>query len=129
LFSKNYYKQEIRKNSETYFLLKTNIVSLEFIKLPSPLIYDWLMLKRNEIEETITEFNFTYNYHLKYDSKNNVQTILHDFFNRNKMVLLREAFFDLEYEKNLYDLNGKTNEECDFILINGISNFSKNNVL
>ncbi|WP_299155899.1 Shedu anti-phage system protein SduA domain-containing protein [uncultured Christiangramia sp.] len=124
-FYKSYYKQEISRNSETYFLLKTNIVSQEFIKLPSPLIYDWLLLERNEIEQTIDAFNSTYNNHLKYDRQNNERTVLHDFFNKNKMILLREAFIDLEYEKNLYDLNGKTNEECDYILKTEFPDFLK----
>lgn len=124
-FYKTHYKNAISKNAETYFLLKTNIVSKEFINLPAQLIYDWLILGRNEIEKSISEFNTTYNHHIKYDRKNNERTILHDFFNENKMVLLRDAFIDFEYEKNLYDLNGKTNEECDFILKTEFPEFLK----
>lgn len=124
-FYKTHYKNTISKNFETFFLLKTNIVSKEFITLPTPLIYDWLILARNEIEKSITKFTNTYNYHLKYDRISNERTILHDFFNENKMVLLRDAFVDLEYEKNLYDLNGKTNEECDFILKTEFPEFLK----
>lgn len=124
-FYKTYYKNAISKKAETYFLLKTKVVSKEFITLPAPLIYDWLLLGRNEIEKSISEFNKTYNNHIKYDRKNNERTILHDFFNENKMVLLRDAFVDFEYEKNLYDLNGKTNEECDFILKTEFPEFLK----
>ncbi|WP_431137619.1 Shedu anti-phage system protein SduA domain-containing protein [Psychroserpens mesophilus] len=124
-FYKTHYKNTIAKNSETVFLLKTKVVSEEFIKLPTPLIFDWLILGRDEIERTITDFNSTYNNHIKYDRKNNERTILHDFFNKNKMILLREAFIDLEYEKNLYDLNGKTNEECDYILKTEFPEFLK----
>jgi len=124
-FYKTYYKNVISKNSETFFLLKTKIVSMEFINLPSPLLYDWLIIGRNEIEKSIIEFNSTYNHHIKYDRKNNERTILHEFFNKNKMVLLRDAFIDLEYEKNLYDMNGKTSEECDFILKTEFPDFLK----
>lgn len=124
-FYKTHYKNKISKNSETIFLLKTKIVSNEFIKLPTPLFFDWLILGRDEIEKTITEFNSTYNNHVKYDRKNNERSILHDFFNKNKMILLREAFIDLEYEKNLYDLNQKTNEECDYILKTEFPEFLK----
>ena len=124
-FYKTYYKNTIGKNAETYFLIKTNIVSKEFIKLPTPLILDWLMLRRNEIEKSILEFNSTYNRHIKYDSKNNERTILHNFFNENKMILLRDVFVDLDYEKNLYDLNEKTNEECDYILKTEFPEFLK----
>lgn len=125
LFYKTYYKNSISKNFETYYALKTSVVSQEFIKLPSPLIYDWLILGRKEIEKSIMDYNSTYNLHIKYDRKNNERTILHDFFNRNKMILLRDAFIDLEYEKNLYDLNGKTNEECDYILKTEFPDFLK----
>ncbi|CAG2532796.1 protein of unknown function (DUF4263) [Maribacter dokdonensis] len=124
-FYKTHYKNRVTKNSESYFLLKTLIVSEEFIKLPTPLVYDWLIINRREIEQSILEFNSTYNNHIKYDRKNNERTILHDFFNQNKMILLRDAFIDFEYEKNLYDLNEKTNEECDYILKTEFPEFLK----
>jgi len=124
-FYKTFYKNAISKNSENYFFLKTSIVSKEFINLPTPLIYDWLIIGRKEIEKSIMEFNRTYNNHIKYDRKNNERTILHNFFNENKMILLRDAFIDLEYEKNLYDLNDKTNEECDYILKTEFPEFLK----
>lgn len=124
-FYKTHYKNIISKNSENYFLLKTNIVSKEFINLPTPLIYDWFIIGRKEIEKAITDFNSTYNNHIKYDRKNNERTILHNFFNENKMILLRDTFIDFEYEKNLYDLNEKTNEECDYILKTEFPEFQK----
>jgi len=124
-FYKNRYKNQISKNFENYFVLKTGIVSKEFIKLPTPLIYDWLIIKRKDIEQSIMEFNSTYNKHIKYDRKNNERTILHKFFNQNKMILLRDAFIDFEHEKNLYDLNEKTNEECDYILKTEFPEFLK----
>lgn len=124
-FYKTHYKNLISKHSESYFLLKTLIVSEEFIKLPTPLVYDWLIINRREIEQSILEFNSTYNKHIKYDRKNNERTILHDFFNQNKMILLRDAYIDFEYEKNLYDLNKKTNEECDYILKTEFPEFLK----
>ncbi|WP_062055932.1 Shedu anti-phage system protein SduA domain-containing protein [Aquimarina longa] len=125
LFYKTHYRRVISDNSESYFLLKTSVVSQEFIKLPTPLIYDWLIIGRKEIEKSIMKFNTTYNEHIKYDRKNNERTILHDFFNQNKMILLRDAFIDLEYEKNLYNLNEKTNEECDYILKTEFPEFLK----
>ncbi|MDL5511181.1 DUF4263 domain-containing protein [Arenibacter sp. M-2] len=92
-------------------------MSKEFIKLPTSLIYDWLIIKRKEIEQSIMEFNSTYNKHIKYDRKNNERTILHKSFNQNKMILLRDAFIDFEHEK--------TNEECDYILKTEFPEFLK----
>ena len=122
---KNYYKSNISNNPETYFTIRTKIVSLEFIKLPAQLNYDWIVLDKQMIEKVILDFNHTYNRHIKYDRKNNERTILHDFFNKNKMILLRDAYIDLEYEKNLYDLNSRTSEECDYILKTEFPEFLK----
>lgn len=124
-FYKNYYKNKISKNAENYFALKTKITSQEFITLPTPLIYDWLLLEKQDIENTILNFNRTYNTHINYDRKNNERTILHNFFNTNKMLLLRDAYVDFEYEKNLYDLSKKNSEECDYILKTEFPEFLK----
>lgn len=124
-YYKSYYKTNVSKHFETYFSLKTKILSVEFIKCPAPLIYDWLLLSEIIIEKAILDYNQTYKNHVKYDRKNNERTILHEFFNNNKMILLRDAYIDLDYEKNLYDLNAKTSEECDFILKTEFPDFQK----
>lgn len=115
-YYKKHYQTKISPNSETFFSLNTKIVSIEFIRYPTPLNYDWILLNQNVIEEAISSFNKTYKNHIKYDRVNNERSILHDFFRNNKVILLRDAYHDLEYEKNLYDINAKTSEECDFIL-------------
>jgi hypothetical protein len=113
---KKHHKIHILGKEETYFLTKTSIVSTSYINRPGVLMYDWLLINQNVIEKAILEFNNTYKNHLKYDSKNNERTILHDFFNKNQLILLRDAYKDLEYEKNLNEVNSKSSEECDFIL-------------
>lgn len=124
-YYKKHYKSNISNNSESYFSLKTKILSNEFIKYPAPLTYDWILLNKKSIEEAIEKFNQTYKRHIKYDRKNNERTILHDFFNKNKIILLRDAYIDLKYEKNLYDVGAKTSEECDFILKTEFPEFQK----
>lgn len=124
-YYKKHYKSTIANNSESYFTLKTKVLSNEFIKHPVPLIYDWIILNKESIEQAIEKFNQTYRSHVKYDRTNNERTILHDFFNKNKIILLRDAYTDLEYEKNLYDIGAKTSEECDFILKTEFPEFQK----
>lgn len=115
-YFKEYYQSKISKNATDYFIAKTSVLSEEFIRFPAPLDYDWILLNNNIIERAILEFDNTFKNHVKYDRRNNERTILHEFFNNNKLILLRDTFTGLEYEKNLYDLNKKNSEECDFIL-------------
>jgi hypothetical protein len=124
-YYKKYYKSKIEKNSETYFTLKTKIVSVGFIKCPAPLNYDWIFLNQKFLEEAIEKYIETYMNHVKYDRKNNERTILHEFFNNNKVILLRDAYNDLEYEMNLFDVDAKTSEECDYILKTEFPEFHK----
>jgi hypothetical protein len=124
-YYKKYYLSKISANAETYFTLKTKVLSLEYIKYPVPLNYDWIILSQDKIAKAIEDFNRTYRTHVKYDRKNNERTILHDFFNRNQLILLRDVYYDLEYEKNLYDNNDTTSEECDFILKTEFPEFLK----
>lgn len=113
---KNYYAQNISTKAEEYFSKKTKIVSIEFIRLPSKLNYDWIVLNDNIIEKSLLKYIETYKNHVKYDRKNNERTILHDFFKKNKIILLRDVYNDMQYETNLYEINAKNSEECDFIL-------------
>ncbi len=113
---KNYYFKNISKNAEMYFFDKTIQLSIEFIKAPSILNYDWLMLNSLEIEKSISNYIETYNHHKKYDRTNGERTILHEFFRQNKLILLRDTYSDMKYELNLKELNTKNSEECDFIL-------------
>lgn len=124
-YYKKHYKSNVANNSDTYFFLKTKILSNEFIKYPVPLTYDWILLNKESIEQVIEKFNQTYRSHIKYDRKNNERTILHNFFNKNKIILLRDVYIDLEYEKNLYDVGAKSSEECDFILKTEFPEFQK----
>lgn len=115
-FFKKYYFQKVTNNAESYFANRTKVISTEFIKCPGPLNYDWIVLKDTSIEKAILEYVNTYKNHVKYDRKNNERTILHDFFRSNQIILLRDAYTDLKYEENLYEINAKNSEECDFIL-------------
>lgn len=115
-YFKSYYQSNISGKAEEYFSLKTKILSIEFIRLPTPLNYDWIILTNDTIDKTIVDFESTFKNHIKYDRKNNERTILHEFFNKNKLILLRDTYTDLHHEKNLFDFNEKTSEECDYIL-------------
>lgn len=115
-YFKNYYHKHISNNAQNYFANKTTTLSLEYISLPTPLSYDWIILDTAHIEEILSKYVDTYKHHIKYDRLNNERTILHKFFNDYKLVLLRDVYSDLKYEQNLYDINAKTSEECDFIL-------------
>ncbi len=115
-YFKKYYFKKISNNADHYFANKTKIVSQEFIKLPSPLNYDWVVLTNKEIERAILKYIDTYKNHEKYDRKNNERTVLHDFFNKHRTILLRDTYSDMEYELNLNELKAKNSEECDFIL-------------
>lgn len=115
-YYKNYYQQNIQRNAEAHFINRTKILSVEFIKAPISLNYDWIRLKNREIEEAILRFIDTYKYHIKYDRNNNERTILHNFFNHYKCILLRDAYSDLEHELKLRELNIKQSQICDYIL-------------
>jgi hypothetical protein len=119
IFSKYYqihYSKRILNCPEYHFAHSTSIVSLEFIRCPQSLNYDWLSIKEENIEEALEKYSETYKRHKKYDRRNNERTILHKFFNENKIILLRDTFVDIQYETNLYEANGVLSEECDFIL-------------
>ena len=115
-FFKKYYFKKISNNSDHYFANKTKIVSTEFIKAPTTLNYDWVVLSSKEIEQAILRYIDTYKNHVKYDRKNGERAILHEFFRQNRTILLRDTYTDMEYELNLNELKAKTSEECDFIL-------------
>jgi hypothetical protein len=115
-YFKNYYFAKISNNADYYFTNQTRLLSLEFIKCPKPLNYDWLLLSDKLIEEAILKYIDTYKNHLKYDRKNGERAILHQFFKNNRTVLLRDTYSDMKYELNLNELKSKDSEECDFIL-------------
>lgn len=110
------YEKEVVPQVEEYFISKTKIVSFEFIRFPKKLNYDWLVLTNNVLEDSLLTYIKTYKDHVKYDRKNNERTILHNFFRSNKIILLRDVYNEMQYETNLYEINAKNSEECDFIL-------------
>lgn len=120
-----YYFQRISKNSENYFANKTKVVSNEFIKAPTPLNYDWIVLNGKDIEASILKYVDTYKHHVKYDRKNGERAILHEFFKQHRTILLRDTYVDLEYELNLNEIKANTSEECDFILKTEYPDFLK----
>jgi hypothetical protein len=115
-YYQNTYKREISANYLGYYANRTSVLSQEFIKLPSTLNYDWFSLSPQSIEHSISKFIDTYTNHQPYDRKNGERAILHQFFNDHPIILLRDTYVDLEYEKNLNELNSKESEECDYIL-------------
>jgi len=115
-YFKKYYFRNVSSNSDLYFAHKTKSVSTEFIKLPKLLNYDWVVLNNQEIEKAILRYIETYKNHVNYNRKNGERAILHEFFNRNRTILLRDTYSDMEYELNLNELKANNSEECDFIL-------------
>ncbi len=126
---KYYYEKNISKNASNYFSNRTTTLSLEFITYPTQLKYDWVILNSSDIVKALSKYIDTYKNHVKYDKYNNERTILHRFFNENKLILLRDVYSDLAYEKNLYDINARTSEECDFILKTDYPDFLKTTFL
>lgn len=124
-FFKQYYQKNISHKAEEYFSNKTKIVSLEFIRLPNRLNYDWVILNNSIIESSLLKYIKTYKDHVKYDRKNNERTVLHEFFKKNRIVLLRDVYNDMQYETNLYEVNATNSEECDFILKTEYPDFLK----
>ncbi len=115
-YFKKHYFRKVSSNADHYFVNKTNSVSTEFIKLPRPLNYDWVILSNQKIEQAILGYIDTYKNHVKYDRKNGERAILHEFFRQNRTILLRDTYSDMEYELNLNELKANNSEECDFIL-------------
>jgi hypothetical protein len=115
-FFKKDYLRRISNNADHYFANKTKVVSTEFIKCPTVLNYDWLILDNQQIEEAILRYIDTYKNHIKYDRKNGERAILHEFFKKNRTILLRDTYSDMKYELNLNEAKSKDSEECDFIL-------------
>lgn len=113
---KNYYFNSISRKAEMYYHNKTIQLSKEFIKAPTPLNYDWLILNRLEIENSIYKYIDTYKHHRKYDRNNGERAILHEFFKQNRVILLRDTYSDMKYELNLNEIDTQNSEECDFIL-------------
>ncbi|MEO8852329.1 MAG: hypothetical protein ABI359_01025, partial [Ginsengibacter sp.] len=121
-FKKDYFHR-ISRNAENYFVNKTHVVSKEFIKCPTQLNYDWFVMSNHQIEEAILKYINTYKNHVKYDRKNGERAILHEFFKKNKAILLRDTYVDMKYELNLNEIKSKVSEECDFILQTEYPNF------
>ncbi len=115
-YFKNHYYKKVSKNADYYFAYQTKILSLEFIRLPAQLLYDWINLSANYIEKAIGLFEKMYRSHIKYDRNNGERGVLHDFFRRYKIILLRDSYSDLEYELNLKEFQSMNSQECDFIL-------------
>lgn len=124
-YYRNHYRQEISSKAEKYFTYKTKLLSLDFIRLPTKLNYDWIILNDDVIENSLLKYIETYKNHVKYDRRNNERTILHNFFKKNKIILLRDVYNDMQYETNLYEINAKNSEECDFILKTEYPDFLK----
>ncbi len=120
---KKKYSKKITPKAESYFVHKTSVVSLEFIKCPAMLNYDWVVSNELEIEETILQYIDTYRHHVKYDRRNGERTILHNFFRNNKSILLRDSYSEMKYEMNLKEKKSRKSEECDFILKTELPDF------
>jgi hypothetical protein len=124
-YFKFYYERRISQNAIDYFANKTSILSKEFIRYPVPLKYDWIILNTHDIEIALDKYVKVYKEHQKYDKKYTERTILHNFFNENKLILLRDIYSDLLYEQNLFDIEANTSEECDYILKTEFPDFLK----
>lgn len=115
-FFKQTYKHNILPKSEVYFAQHTRIVSHEFIKCPSRLIYDWTNLTSAIIEEQIENYYDGVFYpkqpYSRQFSENNID---HPLLIENPIIMLRGNFIDFVHEKGLKQQN-RQSKRCDFLL-------------
>ena len=122
---KNYYFNNVSRNSVSIYHNRTTHLSKEFIKAPNTLNYEWIIFNSIEIEKSIHKYIDTYKNHRKYDRTYGERAILHQFFIENKIILLRDTYTDMKYELNLNEIDTKNSEECDFILKTEYPDFLK----
>lgn len=106
----------VTPRADYYFSNVTKALSLEFIKSPAVLPYDWLRHDLKEIEQPYDQFLHTLKHHLKYGGKVTERTVWHALLRKYSRLLLRDVHNDFLYEKNLRESAGRESQECDFIL-------------
>lgn len=109
------YQPRIGKRAEAFFAQYTRIVSLEFIKHPDDLPYDWLTVTVEAIEKQVRHFSKGYRKHKPYNKYDNENTILHPLLIKNPAVLLRDSFVSFLHEK-AFPQNAGFSKRPDFIL-------------
>lgn len=110
------YYYRVARSAEKYFYNYTKTLSLDYIKMPRSLNYDWIKYSPKDIERVIDEYGKMFRHHVKYDRYNNERTIIHKFFLDNPVLLLRDNFEQLHYEKQLKVKDSINRHACDFIL-------------
>jgi len=113
--ARNYFAR-IRPKAEYYFTEQTEVLSLEYIKSPRVLEYDWIQMNLAGIEQPYEQFLHTLKHHIKYGKKVNERTVWHELFKKYDKLLLRDVYEDYLYERNLREASVRESQECDFIL-------------
>lgn len=109
------YQPRIGKRAESVFAQHTNIVSLEFIKYPDELPYDWITTTVAAIEKQVKRFGKGFRKHKPYNRYDNENTILHPLLKENPAVLLRDNFVDYHHEQG-FPQSARFSKRPDFIL-------------
>ncbi|HEY9561268.1 MAG TPA: Shedu anti-phage system protein SduA domain-containing protein [Anseongella sp.] len=113
---KRRYVQRFGKNYPDSFS-KTNVLSMQFIRFPKTLDYDWITISDEMLESTLTVFRTTFRANIKYDRRQNERTIIHQLFLRNPSLLHRDSYADHKYELSLKEKQDNCRQNCDFILM------------
>jgi hypothetical protein len=71
------YLPRVAKRSEMFFVQHTKVVSIEFIRKPGELEYDWLTASVSAIERQVLRFGKGFRRHKPYNRYDNENTILH----------------------------------------------------
>lgn len=95
-------------------LKSTNILSENFKLFPRKLNYYWLDFNKKQIEESIDNFVKMLKRSRRIGKKGE-EKLYHDFFNKNEMFLLRDAYSRFWYEAKLMK-NSTEYEEPDYTL-------------
>jgi len=114
-FYKEFYQPRVIKNAEVYFAQHTGVVSMDFIKSPSPFSDDWHQLSSANIEQQLARYFWGLANPKRYGGKWNEITVDHALLMENPIILTRGNYKDYLHEKSLAQ-SEEQSERCDFIL-------------
>lgn len=109
------YLPRIAKRAEMFFVQHTKVVSIEFIRNPGELEYDWLTASVSAIERQVLRFGKGFRKHKPYNRYDNENTILHPLLMENPAVLLRDNYASFLHERGFPEY-ARFSKRPDFIL-------------
>lgn len=109
------YRRNILPKAEYYACHKVHVLSLEFLKCPHFLPYNWLIQTAEDIERPLDLYYKTLNDHQKYYKGKNERTVWHRLFMENQQLLKRDAYDGFLHEKQLRQSDKHRKQICDFI--------------